>query len=159
DAWPVIGSLAIKPNNTSVILAGTGEGNNSADSFYGFGILRSTDRGAHWTLIPSADSGAHSFRGLAIAHIAFSADNPELVVAAAASTFGELTGADGAGTAHGLYYSSDAGLTWHFANIASITATPPPDATAVVYNAAAHAFFAAIRRHGFYRSTDGVSWT
>src|SRR5207237_8888646 len=102
--------------------------------------------------------GAHSFRGLAFAHIAFSADDPELVVAAAVSTFGELSGADGAGATHGLYYSADAGATWHFANIASITATPPPDATAVVYNAAAHAFFAALRRHGFYKSTDGVNW-
>ncbi|MBI2677228.1 MAG: hypothetical protein HYX28_00440 [Candidatus Koribacter versatilis] len=159
DTWPVIGALAIKPNNSDVILAGTGEGNNSADSFYGFGMLRSTDRGANWSLITSADSGARSFRGLAFARIAFSADNPELVVAATASTFNELAGADGLGVTHGLYYSTDAGATWHYANIDSIAASPPPDATAVVYNAALHAFFAAIRRHGFYKSTDGINWT
>src|SRR5262249_12717904 len=39
----VMGALAIAPSNPSVLYAGTGEGDNSADSFYGLGILKSMD--------------------------------------------------------------------------------------------------------------------
>ena len=50
-----IGSIAIQPGNSipthSVILVGTGEADNSADSYFGFGILRSADGGNSWTLI------------------------------------------------------------------------------------------------------------
>ena len=50
-----IGALAILPGNTdpaqTVILAATGEADNSADSYFGLGILRSTDAGASWNSI------------------------------------------------------------------------------------------------------------
>ncbi len=52
-----IGSIAVQPQlsnpnpATSVILAGTGETDSSADSYYGLGILRSGDGGQTWTLI------------------------------------------------------------------------------------------------------------
>ena len=72
-----VGSIAIQPGHTGVILVGTGEPNSSVDSYYGLGILRSTDTGAHWTLISSADAGASPFHGLAFAKIAFSTDNPK----------------------------------------------------------------------------------
>ena len=53
-----IGSIAIQPGNSdpakSVILAATGEANNSADSYFGLGILRSNDAGSTWNLISSA---------------------------------------------------------------------------------------------------------
>ncbi len=48
-----VGSIAIQPQLTSpdahrsVVLVGTGETNSSADSYYGLGILRSADAGAH----------------------------------------------------------------------------------------------------------------
>jgi hypothetical protein len=60
-----IGAIAIQPGNTvpanSVILAATGEANNSADSYFGLGILRSADSGTTWTLATTANSGALSF--------------------------------------------------------------------------------------------------
>ena len=56
-----IGAIAIQPGNNdpakTVILAATGEANNSGDSYFGLGILRSTNAGATWTLIPSANGG------------------------------------------------------------------------------------------------------
>jgi hypothetical protein len=80
-----VGSIAIQPGNlspnTSVILVGTGEPNNSADSYYGLGILRSTNGGASWSLIASDSTGQHSFAGLGFSKIAFSTANPQLVVA------------------------------------------------------------------------------
>ena len=51
-----IGAIAIQPGNSdptkTVILAATGEADNSGDSYFGLGILRSADAGSTWTLVP-----------------------------------------------------------------------------------------------------------
>src|SRR5208282_5729848 len=77
-----VGAIALQPGNSNVILVGTGETNNSADSYYGLGILRSADGGSTWTTPPiqSAASG-QSFLGIGFSKIAFSTANPSLVVA------------------------------------------------------------------------------
>jgi hypothetical protein len=94
-----IGSIAVQPQasnpdpNHSVVLAGTGETNNSLDSYYGLGILRSADGGQSWTLISQDASGSHSFAGLGFSQIVFSGANPNLVVAGtAAATLGITEG-------------------------------------------------------------------
>src|SRR5439155_10422234 len=46
-----IGTLTMDPNNSKILYAGTGETNNSSDSFYGTGIYRSTDAGQTWSLL------------------------------------------------------------------------------------------------------------
>src|SRR5262249_2788521 len=53
DSQPslAVGSLAIDPSNHSTIYAGTGEENFSLDSYYGAGILKSTNAGSSWTQI------------------------------------------------------------------------------------------------------------
>ena len=56
-----IGALAVAPSNDSVVYAGTGEGALSGDSYFGNGILKSTDGGASWSHV----SGDY-FRGVAI---------------------------------------------------------------------------------------------
>ncbi len=43
-----IGALAIAPSNDKIVYAGTGEGALSGDSYFGNGILRSTDGGETW---------------------------------------------------------------------------------------------------------------
>src|SRR5439155_23705592 len=45
------GDLALAPSDPNVLYVGTGESNNSADSFYGRGVLKSTDGGATWALL------------------------------------------------------------------------------------------------------------
>src|SRR3954464_12251003 len=80
-----VGSIAVQPGNSNLVLVGTGEANSSTDSYYGLGILRSTDGGNSWALISSANNGLRPFHGLAFAKISFSPDNPNLVVAAAAA--------------------------------------------------------------------------
>lgn len=42
------GSICFDPFNTDIIYAGTGEANYSGDSYYGSGILKSTDGGITW---------------------------------------------------------------------------------------------------------------
>jgi len=169
-----IGALAVQPVVNPVLLAGTGDPNDATDSYYGEGILRSADGGLTWTLIPGSHDGAngnHSFAGLATAAIAFSSATPTLVVAAFTTSPESTTvSATNSFSIPGLYYSTDAGKTWQMSTImdgSQIVQQPQPlgtgqvgnAATAVVWDPLRQKFFAAIRTHGYYSSSDGVTWT
>jgi hypothetical protein len=167
QATLAIGSIAIQPQlsspdaRRSVILAGTGEANSSFNSYYGLGILRSANAGASWSLI-SQDTSGRPFAGLGFSKIAFSTLDPTQVVAAAAgATRGVTEGLESPVIANrGLYFSHDSGVSWSLATVSDASAViDPSSATAVVYNAAAHLFFAAIQWHGIYSSADGSVWT
>jgi hypothetical protein len=162
------GSMAIQPGNSdptqSVILVGTGEGNNSADSYFGLGILRSADGGNSWSLIEAANNGNStvSFSGLGGTRMAFSTATGQtntVVAAMAASSEGVIDGALTSNRLLGLYTSLDAGQTWTYDALFSGGAAEGTSATSVVYNAAAGEFFAAVRYQGFYSSPDGLTWT
>jgi hypothetical protein len=155
-----VGAIALQPGNSNVILVGTGETNSSGDSYYGLGILRSVDGGSTWTQTQSAGTG-QSFLGIGFSKIAFSTANPSLAVAATAGDNGLYVGReeDGNSTARGLYYSQDGGVTWNRATLTD--GAVPSSATAVVYNpnqGANGTFYAFIRRHGLYSSTDGENF-
>ncbi len=167
-----IGALLALPGG--LLLAGTGDPNDADDSFYGTGLLRSTDAGLTWSLIAGSKDGAsgnHSFFGLGFAGFAASSTNPNLLVAALSqSEEGLLVSAPDASSTAGLFYSADAGVTWHMATVLDGTATvltPLPNggnhggvpATAVVWNPIRQRFIAALRYHGFYQSADGITWT
>ncbi len=156
-----VGAIALQPGNSSVILVGTGETNSSGDSYYGLGILRSADGGSTWTQIQSAGTG-QSFLGIGFSKIAFSTANSSLVVAATAGDNGLYVGReeDGNSTARGLYYSQDGGVTWN--RVILSDGAVPASATAVIYNPSqggSGTFYAFIRRHGLYSSTDGQHFT
>ncbi len=162
-----IGSIAIQPGNSvpanSLILVGTGEPDNSADSYFGLGFLRSTNGGSTWEpLISTASStfGTLSFSGLGAARMAFSsASNSTVVAAMAATAEGVDAGAVTSNTMPGLYTSTDAGQTWTYDALSSGGAAQATSATSVVYNSTAGLFFAAIRYNGLYSSPDGLTWT
>ena len=162
-----IGALAIQPGNANpantVILAATGEANNSGDSYFGLGILRSANAGGSWSLISSANNGALSFEGLGGTRMAFSSaigQTGTVVAAMATSAEGVVDGAVTSATTRGLYTSLNAGQSWTYDALSDPGgATDATSATSVVYNAMAALFFAAIRYHGFYSSPDGVHWT
>ncbi|HEV2136394.1 MAG TPA: choice-of-anchor D domain-containing protein [Terracidiphilus sp.] len=175
-----IGAISVQPGGTGVILAGTGDPNDALDSYYGAGILRSTDGGTTWSLIQQTVDQEeafsvldYSFVGEGFAGFAWSTVNPQVVVAAVSQAFGgELVGANLPGASYeGLYYSNDAGATWHLATIGdgngsyvqgplrSLTSPDGNAATAVVWNPLRKLFLAAVRYHGYYQSADGVTWT
>jgi len=162
-----IGAIAIQPGNTdptrTVILAATGEANNSSDSYFGLGILRSTDAGDNWTLISTANNGTLSFSGLGGTRMAFntSAGHTNTVVSAMATTSeGLVDGAVTGSSTRGLYTSLDAGQTWTYnALVDPGGSTDATSATSVVFNATAGQFYAVVRYHGFYSSGDGTHWT
>ena len=156
-----VGAIALQPGNSNVILVGTGETNSSGDSYYGLGILRSTDGGSNWSRITSAASG-QSFLGVGFSKIAFSTANPNLAVAATAGDLGFVRGLEvGTQAGRGLYYSTDAGATWNRV-ILSDNVSVPASVSGVIYNpnqGATGTFYASVRRHGLYSSTDGQHFT
>ncbi len=93
------GDLAIDPNDTQLLYAGTGEANGGHNNFPGGGVYKSTDGGASWAL-----------KGLeataAIGRVAVDPSNSSRVfVAAVGSYFAPAP-------ERGLYLSEDAGETW-----------------------------------------------
>jgi hypothetical protein len=120
QATIAVGAIAVKPGNSNIVLVGTGEPNSSTDSYYGLGVLRSTDGGNSWSLITSANGTLRPFHGLAFSKFAFNADNPNIVVATtAAASEGITVGAEippnnaancanssVTATCRGLYYSA-----------------------------------------------------
>lgn len=136
-----VGSMALDPKNPSTIYVGTGEANNAGDSYYGAGILKSTDGGNTWTNVQgpflNGPNGAQ--------HIGAIAVSP-------ASSSIVLAGADG-----GVYKSADGGNTW----TAVLTGAPgtavvfDPVNTSTVYAALGENYGSA--SNGIYKSTDGGS--
>jgi len=169
-----IGALSVSnTSGTDVLLAGTGDPNDAADSYYGEGILRSVDGGNTWTLVQQASDGVagnHTFAGLSVAGFAWSSTTPGLVVAALSqSAEGVLVNAaDSNYSVMGLYYSTNAGVSWQMGLVldgSQVVQRPIPGggpgnaATAVVWNPVRKMFYAALRFHGYYSSADGISWT
>ncbi len=164
-----VGAIALQPvaagNPSNVILVGTGETNSSGDSYYGLGILRSSDAGLTWRQIEGIGSSQPpdtTFLGVGFSKIAFSTASPNLVVAATAGDNGLELGLeeDANSTARGLYFSADGGVTWNRAILSD--GAVPASATSVVYNPSQGAlgtFYTFIRRHGLYSSTDGQHFT
>jgi hypothetical protein len=180
DASVSIGAITVQPGGTGVILAGTGDPNDALDSYYGAGILRSTDGGNTWSVIQTTkdvETGLgfqdFAFAGEGFAGFAWSTATPQVVVAAVSQAYeGTLVDAERPSVSYeGLYYSSDSGATWHLATITDgsgsdvqgpTDAVALPDgnaATAVVWNPVRQVFVAAVRYHGYYQSADGVTWT
>lgn len=170
-----IGALTVQPGGTGVVLAGTGDPNDSSDSYYGVGILRSADHGQSWTQITTADIASpgpeEGFIGVAFAGFAWNGANPSHLVAAVTDT--PIAGAEDTvgptdNAVLGLYYSTDAGQTWNLATLSdggtviqsnSIVGSGGNAATSVVWNPVRQKFYAAIRYHGYYESADGQNWT
>ena len=171
----VIPALSIGAVSVSggVVLAGTGDPNDSLDSYYGEGILRSADGGLTWTIATESKDGVagnHIFTGLAVSGFAWSSHTPGLVVAAMSQAAESLlvNAGDVTYSVMGLYYSTDSGQTWKMATLQDGTAwmqrptiggATGNAVTAVVWNPVRQRFYAAVRWHGYYESADGVTWT
>ena len=172
-----IGALAVQPAPNPVVLAGTGDPNDATDSLYGEGILRSTDGGLTWTIATASQDPIgptnyfHSFAGLSTAALAWSTASTNLVVAAmSVSPEAAIVDAAASSSVAGLYYSTDAGVTWHMATLydgGAVMQAPQPTgtgqignaATSVIWDAKRSLFIAAVRSHGYYSSSDGATWT
>jgi uncharacterized protein (TIGR03437 family) len=127
------GAIALDPNNSDIIYVGTGEENFAEDSYYGAGILKSTDAGTTWTNIVGPFLDAY------IGGLAVSPSNSQVLLCASNT---------------GIWRSDDGANTW--TNVLKGTAT------AVLFNPAnGQLAYAALGdpfgsfQNGVYRSTDG----
>ncbi|MGH9588019.1 MAG: choice-of-anchor D domain-containing protein [Acidobacteriaceae bacterium] len=187
-----IGAVSVQPVSpgvSPVLLAGTGEPNDTTASYFGSGILRSTDGGNQWSLITqSSDYNAGAlynfqFTGNGFAGFAWgtAADGSPRVVAAVdrAEQGVEVTAESTNQNILGIYYSTDLGKTWYMATItdpggiavqSSLTKFIPclggarqpcgNAVTSIVWNPVRKVFLAAVRFHGYYQSADGgETWT
>lgn len=163
-----IGALSVQPGGTGVILAGTGDPNDASDSYYGEGILRSADNGQTWSLTQFA--GGYSSIGEGVAGFAWSTTSQTVVAAVSSAAEAANVGATKFPSVRGLYYSPNGGQTWGLATIqdgstilqsrtTSYTSFRGNAVTSVVWNPIRKKFYAAIRSHGYYESTDGATWT
>ena len=89
EAGISVGAVTVQPGGTGVVLAGLGDPSDALDSYYGAGLLRSTDSGKTWSLIQQTmdlEDGLgrqdYSFIGEGFAGFAWSSTNVQLVVAA-----------------------------------------------------------------------------
>ena len=137
-----MGWIAIDPVDPNIIYAGTGEQHFSGDSYYGCGLLRSTDGGANWTqlggsVFQTSTGGARISRVVIDPSTAGTVATTRLYVA---SDFG-------------LYVSTDGGASFTLSRsgLATDVVMDPTD-PAVLY--------AAIYNTGVYKTVNsGTAWT
>ena len=158
QAFPVIGDIAIDPQNPQTIYAGTGDPNVSGFPFIGDGLHRSTDGGATWTHL-----GLEATRVISEV-IVHPDDNNTLYVAATGLPMQKTTD-------RGLYKTTDGGGTWEqvlfLSDSAGITdislhPTDPDILYAVGYNRIRSNTTSIIRgpESRIYKSADaGATWT
>ncbi len=94
-----IGSLAMDPNNSNVVWAGTGENNHQRALGYGNGIYKTIDGGSSWKNMGLKDS-RH------IGEILVDPRNSDVVYVAAEGS------AWGPNEERGVYKTTDGGVTW-----------------------------------------------
>lgn len=132
-----IGTLAIDSFNPQRLFAGTGEYNNGGvGTYYGNGILRSTDGGETWS-----ELGTTTFLRDEISRILFDpTDDTSQKMFLAAAT--------------GVYTSTDGGVNWTLQRAGSV------GSLVVVVNGASLRLIAGFRGSGLWTSTRaGVLWS
>ena len=147
-----IGSLAVAPSNDSVVYAGTGEGALSGDSYFGNGVLKSTNGGNTWSHV----SGDY-FYGVSMSRIVVDPNNANHLYAAV------LRGRGGSRrtspTQHsrfGIWESTDGGATWTLLKQAPQASNGATDLELDPQNGNLYASFWG---DAIYKSTDGgASW-
>ena len=148
-----VGSLTLDPTNSSTIYVGTGEENFSGDSYYGAGILKSTDRGNTWTQMCGPfcgpwNSDGYYGGGARIGSLAVDPNNNQILLAAAEANN------------NGIYRSTDGGNSWTqvLSGNCGTAALFDPVNAGVAYAALGNSFSG--YTEGVYKSTDsGQTWT
>ncbi len=100
-----IGALAIDPTTPRTIYALTGEGNYST-SYYGGGLLKSSDAGETWTRVSTALTGLTASRLIVDPH------TPQTLYAAIGRGICCLPWTVTASGIGGIYRSTDGGVSW-----------------------------------------------
>ena len=147
------GAIAVAPSNGNIVYDGTGEGALSGDSYFGNGILKSTDGGNTWTHV----SGDY-FLGVSIARLAVDQTDPSHLYAAV------LRGRGGAHrvspplhSAYGIWESKDGGVSWTLLKPAPTVSLGATDIRIDPQNK--NVIYASFWSDKIYKSADGgATW-
>jgi uncharacterized repeat protein (TIGR01451 family) len=148
-----MGSLAVAPSDDSIVYGGTGEGHLSGDSYFGNGVLKSTDGGSTWNHV----SGDY-FRGVAISRLVVDPTNADHVYAAV------LRGRGGSRrvtppvhSRYGIWESKNGGVSWTLLK----EATEANGATDIEMDPQNPSIlYASFWADAIYKSTNGgATWT
>ncbi|HVD48179.1 MAG TPA: hypothetical protein VNG70_12935 [Candidatus Limnocylindria bacterium] len=148
------GALVVAPSNDLIVYDGTGEGALSGDSYFGNGILKSTDGGVTW-----AHVSGDFFLGVSISRLAVDPANANHVYAAV------LRGRGGARrvsppihSAYGLWESTDGGVSWTLIKAAPSVSLGATDLRIDPQNP--QTLYASFWSDAIYKSTDGgATWS
>ena len=170
EASLAVGSIAIDPVDPNIVYVGTGEPNRSCDSYYGQGILRSTDGGENWKLLGGGGGvfgNPGPFVGRSVARIIVdpaTAGSRKHTTLWASTTIGVFSGGTipTCGVANpaapfGLWRSLDSGETWELQQV------PVPNAGAfsvqdMVLDPANHdTLYVAVRSDAVWKSTNAAT--
>ena len=149
-----IGALAIAPSNDAIIYAGTGEGALSGDSYFGNGILKSTDGGLNWTHV-SGDF----FEAVSVSRLLVDPANANHLYASI------LRGRGGARrttpavhSRFGIWESTDGAVTWTLLKEAKSESNGATDVELDPRNT--QTLYASFWGDAIYKSTDsGATWS
>jgi hypothetical protein len=152
-----IGSITVDPNDATgkTIYVGTGEANASGDSEAGVGLYRTTDDGAHWSLVPGAAaiSNLRAIGGTAIEP----GDPSHIAIATRSGVRGLGSNSTSTGTvaaqspATGIWETHDGGANWALTRAGTAYEVRfDPGNPNVLY--------AAIGAVGIVRSTNDGAW-
>ena len=126
QATLAIGAITLDPTtNPPTIYVGTGEANNTVDSYFGLGLFISTDLGNSWT----QNTGDGNFTNLSVAQIAIDTTQSPRVIYVAMSS-GSSSNRAGVNfiesniVNNGVWKSLDGGMTWSQLFFASQAACP-----------------------------------
>jgi photosystem II stability/assembly factor-like uncharacterized protein len=144
DGSLAIGSIAIAPNGD--IYVGTGEGNNSGDSYYGAGVLKSTDDGRTWVQLSASKFSRSTFTKLVA--------SPTQGNIIASTNSGQTSSSTASlsidpGVPLGIYLSLDSGKTW------TMTLNATYEASDIVIDPSDPSTVYAAVDGGIYVSKDG----
>ncbi len=119
------GAIAVAPSDPRVIYLGTGEADNSTDSYYGVGVYKSTDSGKTWTLLTGGPV-PNPLNGKAVSKIVVDPANPNLIYVASGDQATNAT--PGSATTGGVGVWRFNGTTW-----LNMTTTGPTDNAALMF--------------------------
>jgi photosystem II stability/assembly factor-like uncharacterized protein len=152
-----VGAIAIDPSDSNIIYVGTGEGNLSGDTFFGMGILKSTDGGSTWRQF-----AADTFAGCGFNKIVVDPRNTNVIYASSTVGFAGIASSTNPQIAvNGIYKSTDGGQTFN----PSLNITTNRSIGAFGYDIEmdpnnSNIIYATLESEGVFKTTNaGTSWT
>jgi len=147
------GALAYAPSDPSIVYDGTGEGALSGDSYFGNGILKSTDGGTTWSHV-SGDF----FVGVSTARLAVDPGNANhLYAAILRGRGGDRRVSPPIHSAFGIWESKDGGVNWTLLKAAPGTSLGATDIRLDPQKPTT--LYSSFWGDAIYKSTDGgASW-